>query len=135
MHTRLLFFQVINHLLAVLSEIGEYKRHMYPVGAVSRVLPYQLVEGQMILDVVEYLSAKRHVALDVDVCGLTLQVLGVIDSAHGLVQFLTAVAAADFDRFAHRHAERFEHIGAEINEVDHLLRGGFVIYSETLGHV
>ena len=75
MHTRLLFLQVIYHLLAVLSEVGEHITHMHPVCPLLVVFPNELVEWQMVLDILEYLSPKCHVALDADVGCLPFQVL------------------------------------------------------------
>ena len=134
-HAPLFLLQVVDDLSAVRTEVGIDERHMHPVGAAFVVLPDELVEGQVVADILEYLSAKRHVALNVDVCRLTLQVLGVIDSTNGLVQLLAAIAAADLDRLAHRHAERFEHESTQIDEVDHLLDAWFIIYTETLRRV
>ena len=134
-HAPLFLLQVVDDLSAVRTEVGIDERDMHPVGAAFVVLPDELVEWQVIADILKYLLTKRHVALNVDVCRLTLQVLGVIDSTNGLVQLLAAVAAADLDRLAHRHAERFEHESTQIDEVDHLLDAWFIIYTETLRRV
>ena len=134
-HAPLFLLQIVDDLSAVRTEVGIDERHMHPVGAAGRMFPYQLVEWKVVADILKYLSAKRHVALNVDVCRLTLQVLGVIDSTNGLVQLLAAIAAADLDRLAHRHAERFEHESTQIDEVDHLLDAWFIIYTETLRRV
>ena len=133
--TRLLFLQVINHLLSVLSEVGEDERDMHPIGAGLAVLPDKLIERQMVADILKYLLTKRHIALDVDVSGLPLQVLGVIYATDGFVQLLAAVAAADLDRFAHRYPQRLQYKGTEIDDIDHLLRGGLIVYTETLRRV
>ena len=134
-HAPLFLLQIVDDLSAVRTEVGIDERHMHPVDAALVMLPDELVEWQVVADILEYLSAKRHVALNVDVCRLALQVLGVIHSTNGFVQLLAAVAAADTDGFAHRHSQRLQYEGAEIDEVDHLLSAWFIVYSETLRRI
>ena len=123
-----LFFQeIVNHLVAVLAEIREDERDMHPVGALVIMLPYQLVEGQVLLDVVEPPLPLLNVTVDAEVGCLALHVLRVIDTAHHFVQLLTAESAAYLDGLVHRHPQRLQDVGAQIHQVDHLLHVGFVV--------
>ena len=123
-----LFFQeIVNHLVAVLAEVGEYERDMHPVGTLVIMLPYQLVEGQVLLDVVEPPLPLLNVTVDAEVGCLALHVLRVIDTAHHFVQLLTAESAAYLDGLVHRHPQRFQDVGTQIDQVDHLLHVGFVV--------
>ena len=69
-HAPLFLLQIVDDLSAVRTEVGIDERHMHPVGAAGRMLPDELVEGQVVADILKYLLAKRHVALNVDVSGL-----------------------------------------------------------------
>ena len=121
-----LFFQeIVNHL--VLAEVREDERDMHPVGALVVVLPYQLVEGQVLLDVVEPPLPLLNVTVYAEVGGLALHVLRVIDTAHRFVQLLTAESAAYLDGLVHRLPQRFQDVCAQIHQVDHLLHVGFVV--------
>ena len=123
-----LFFQeIVNHLVAVLAEVREDERDMHPVGALVIMLPYQLVEGQVLLDVVEPPLPLLNVTVNAQVCCLALHVLRVIDTAHHFVQLLTAESAAYLDGLVHRHPQRLQDVGAQIHQVDHLLHVGFVV--------
>ena len=136
MHKRVLFLQQVrDHLAAVFAEVREHKADMHPIGARRVVLPNQLIELEMVFDVIEYPFSECHIAVDTDVCGLTLQVLRVAHTSHGCIQFLTPVAAADLDWSVHRHAQRLQHVGREVHEVDHFLRGWFVVNAVRLGIV
>ena len=125
--------QIVDDILAVAPEVREYEGDMHPVGAALVVLPDELVEGQVVFDIVKNPLAKLHVAIDTDVNGLTLQVLRIIDSAHGFVQLLTAITTTDLDRSIHCHAQGFEHVGSEIHEVDHFLHAGGVVDAKAFG--
>ena len=57
------------------------------------MLPYELVKGQVSLDVVEPLAAFLHVAVYTEVCRLTSHVLRVRYTARGSVQLFAAEAA------------------------------------------
>ena len=132
----LLLDEIVDHVLSVLAEIGEHERDMHPIRSRLRVvLPDELVEWQVVLDVVEPPLALLDVATDTEVCGLPLQVLRVIHTAHGFVELLTSETAADGNRFAHRHAQGLQDVGSEIDEVDHLLHRGFVVDTEPLRRV
>ena len=97
------------------------------------MLPDKLVEGQMILDVVEDLAPEFEVSIDVDVCCLTFHVLRVIYTTDGSVQPLAPEPAADLDRSFHCHAERFKHIGAEIHKIYNLLNARFIVDASRFG--
>ena len=91
------------------------------------MLPDELVEGQMVLDVVEDLAPEFEVSIDVDVCCLTFHVLRVIYTTDGSVQPLAPEPAADLDWSLHRHAERLKHISAEIHKIYNLLNARFIV--------
>ena len=132
----LLLDEIVDHVLSVLSKIREHERDMHPVGARLRVvLPDELIERQVVFDIVEPSLALLDVATDAEVCRLSLQVLRVIHTAHGLVELLTSEAAADGNRFTHRHAQGLQHVGSEIDEVNHLLHRGLVVNTEPLRRV
>ena len=110
------------------SEVREDKRHMHPARARLRVLlPNQLIKRQIVADVIKPLAALLYVAVDAEVRGLAFQMLRVIHTANGFVESLAAEAAANLDRLIHGYSERFEYIGAQIDEVNHLLYAGFVV--------
>lgn len=132
---KLLLQQIIDNLRAVLAEIGIDKAHMHPMCAGLVVLPYQLVELQMALDIVKNPFAKGHIALDADVCRLSFQMLRVLYTAHSLVQPFAAVAARNPDGPTHRHAQWLEHVCREVHEVNELLRRGFIVNAQTLCRV
>ena len=123
----LFFQQVVNRLVTVLAEVGEDERDMHPVGALVIMFPYQLVEGQVLLDVVEPPLPLLNVTVYAEVGCLALHVLRVIDTAHHFVQLLTAESAAYLDGLVHCHPQRFQDVGAQIDQVDHLLHVGFVV--------
>lgn len=101
---RLFLKQILDHLSAVPPEVGKDERDMYPVRAgLWILLPYQLVERQVVLDVIEPLAAFLNVAVDAEVYGLPFQVLRIAHSAYGLVQSLTAEAATYLDGLVHRY--------------------------------
>ena len=130
------FDESVDDIPAVLAEVWEHKRHMHPAAAGLRVLfPYQLVKREILLDVFKPLAAFLYVAIDAEVCRLAFQVLRVIHTADGLVQSFAAETTANLDGFVHSHPKRLQNIRAEIDQVDHLLHAGFVIYSETLCRV
>ena len=113
--------------MAVLTEVLVHIRDMDPVGAAGVVLPDELVEGQMVLDVVEPFLAFLQVPVDAEVCSLAFHVLRVVHAAHLGVEFPATEAAADLDGFVHCHAQRFEHVGRKIHQVDNLLHVGLVV--------
>ena len=85
--------QAVDDLLAVLAEIGEYKRYMYPARTgLGILLPDELIEGQVVLDVIEPLAAFLNVAVDAEISGLSFHVLRVVDTTDGFVQGLAAKA-------------------------------------------
>ena len=128
MKTTLFLDESVDHLMTVLAEVLEHERDVHPAGAgLWILLPYQLVEGQVVLDIVEPTSSFFYVAVDAEVSGLSLQVLGVIDTANNFVQCLTAKAGANLDGLVHGDPQRFQHVDTEINEVYHLLHAGFVV--------
>ena len=102
-HSALFLQEVVYHLVAVLAEVWIYERHMHPIGALRVVLPDKLVEWQMVADIIEPLAALLDVAIDAEVCRLTLHVLRVVDTADGLVQSFAAESAAYLDGFLHGH--------------------------------
>ena len=93
-----------------------HKRDVYPIGTVAGVLPDELVEIQVGLDVVEPLAAFLQVATDAEVCRLALHVLRIRDSADGTVELFAAESAGYGYRLVHRLTERFEHVGSEIHQ-------------------
>ena len=126
----------VDDIPAVLAEVWEHKRDMHPAAAGIEILfPYQLVKREILADVFKPLAAFLDVAIDAEVCRLTFHVLGVIHTAHGLVELLTAETAANLDGFLHSHPKRLQNVGAEIDQVDHLLHRWFIVYSETLCRV
>lgn len=125
--TTLLFLcQILDHLLTVLAEVGIDVGHMHPVDT-ARMLPDELVEGQVLADVLKHGAPERHISLDVDVSRLTLHVLRVFHTAHLLVQRLAAIAAADLNGSLHRHPQRLQHVGTEIHKVDQVLRARTIV--------
>ena len=129
----LLFQQAVYDLSAVAPEIGMHEGYVYPVGTRLWVLlPDELVEIEVLADVVEPPAAFLHVSVDAEVCSLSLQVLRVADTTHGLVQSLGAESAAYLDGFAHGLAQGFEHVDGQIDQIDHLVNVGLVVESSRL---
>ena len=108
---------------------------MYPIRAVSGVLPYQLIERQVCLDVVEPPLALLQVATDAEVCGLPSHVLRVRHTADGTVELFTAEAAGDGYRLIHCLAERFKDVTGQIDQRDDLLHRRLVVYPSRLGRL
>ena len=82
----LLLNESVNDLTAILSEVLEHERDVHPAGAGLRILlPYQLVERQIVFDIVEPTSSFIYIAVDTEVSGLSLQVLTIIYTTNGLV--------------------------------------------------
>ena len=128
----LLLHQILYHLFAVLAEVGIDVGHMYPVDT-ARMLPDELVEGQVLADVLKHGAPERHITLDIDVSRLTLHVLRIFHTAHFLVQRLAAIAAADLDGSLHRHPQWLQHVGTEIHQVYQVLRARTVVDAVFLG--
>ena len=95
---------------------------VYPVGAAAGVLPYQLVELQVVLDPIEPFLAPLQVATDTEVSRLAFRVLRVIHTSYGSVQLFAAESAGYGYRLIHCLAERLEHITGQIHQCDDLLR-------------
>lgn len=132
----LLLFKSINHFVAVGTKVGVNIRHMHPPGAGLRVvLPYQLVEGQVIADVIKPLAAFLQVATDAKVGGLALHMLTVVNAAHGLVECLAAESGAYRDGFFHGHAQGFQYVFGQIGEINLLLRRWLVINAQLGGRL
>ena len=72
----LLFQKSVYDLSAVAPEVWMDVADVYPVGTRLWVLlPDELVEIEVLADVVEPPAAFLHVAVDAEVCSLSLQVL------------------------------------------------------------
>ena len=117
----------------ILSKVREHEADVHPTRAGLWVLlPYQLVKRQILLDVLKPLAALLDVTINAKVCGLSLQVLTIVHTAHGFVQLFAAEAGAYLDGLTHRYPQWFQDVGTELHEVDHLLHVGFIVNSETL---
>ena len=120
--------------MAVGAEVWVDIADVHPPGAgLGVVLPYQLVEGQVVADIVKPLAALLQVATDAKVGGLALHVLAVVNAAHGLVERLAAESGAYRDGFAHRHAQGFQYVFGQIGEVYLLLCRWFVVDAQLGG--
>jgi hypothetical protein len=76
----------IYNIPSILPKIGENKTHMHPTAASLRVLfPYKLVKWQVVLNILEPLSAFLDVAIYTEISGLPFHVLGVIHAPDSLV--------------------------------------------------
>ena len=71
----LLLQQVVYDLPTVAAEVRMDEGDVYPVGAAAGVFPYQLVELQAVLDIIEPLLAPLQVSTDAEICGLALHML------------------------------------------------------------
>ena len=72
----LLLQQAVDHLFAILSEVGVNIRHVYPTAArLGVLLPNQLIEGQVLADVLKPLAALLDVTVDTEVSGLPREML------------------------------------------------------------
>jgi len=131
MKNTLFLLKVVDDMLAVLS-VGTIG-NMYPVGALPVVLPDELVEVAVRLDPLEPPLALLQVAVDTEVCGLTLNVLGVADTAHGLIEARAAVAAANLDRFLHCVAKRLEYVVYQRTHGAHFIYTRGIDDAEPLG--
>ena len=115
----MLFFQEIVDDLSAVPAVGTIT-DMHPVGAIRIMLPDELVEVAVALDPIKPPFAFCHVAVDTEVCRLSLHVLTVTNTAHGIVKSQRTVAAAYFDGIAHRLPKRLQYVmhkGAQIDDI------------------
>ena len=101
---------------------------------VSVPLPYQFIYGWKGLEEGQILLPFIH-RWQMYVCRLASEVLGVLHSAYGTVQFGATVAARYADG-AEPVAQGLEHHVAQVCQVQYLLhRGAFVLNAKSLGGV
>ena len=132
LHSVELFLQqVVDDPSAVLAKVGEHEADVHPVRPLRIVLHDELVEWKVVFDIVEPPTALLHIAVDTQVSGLAFHVLAIIHTANGFVQLFAAVAGADLYGFVHSDPKRFQNVGAEIDEIYHLLNAGLVINAQS----